>query len=815
MPHNPNSAPIFFAGRTGNVSADQMGQLSGTVVLLADGKRMWMNGATIVRDNPDGSPDLSFHDQGRLDVLLHIDGQGIFMDTDNANVLSDGRILVGGTVFTITPEKSSSYDEGMAMVRLLPDGSLDPSFGAGTGAVVNNLAVNALETPIGTFVTADGHILIGMRIWEMGPDHSAGQGDPVQFGLARLTADGTLDTTFGNGGIVLAADTHFLATSMALQADGKVIVAGIATGQRGDEQFLLYRFNADGSLDHHFGVEGHISTPISASLFNHNIASNVTIQADGKIVVTGTAEGDSAVSTGAFIVLRYHPDGSLDKSFSGDGQGLYFVSASGVAGHVAPSAHLGRDDPEKIVVNDDGTIMVSGIASHFKNDLYENQLFVIRLRADGTIDRTYGNGGAVTTAFEVQAWFGDMIIEPDGSASIAGSLMIANGDGISPQALRVRFDATGQPDQGYGNVIAGASNSALYLDHQTDQFLNPHLQVTDAQLSARDNYAGASVSLTLAGATSAQSQFVGGGALAFVDGKAMLDGVGVGTVHSAIGSLRIDFNGNATQARVNDVLQSIAFHRDGVVLAARDLSVHWTFSDGNSGAQGEGGAMGAHFTTTLTLTPNPAGMPYTPNGSNGNDYLGGRAGNDTLDGGSGIDTAAYGGNRASYVITQTSIGVSVYDKAGTAGTDTLISVERLHFKDGMVAIDIDGNAGQAYRLYRAVFDREADAGGLGYWIDALDSGMALGTVATAFIASPEFATLYGTAPDATEFVDLLYQNVMHRDPDSAGLAWWVAQLATGTMNMAEVLIGFSESADNQAQVIGQIEHGIGYLPVYG
>lgn len=188
------------------------------------------------------------------------------------------------------------------------------------------------------------------------------------------------------------------------------------------------------------------------------------------------------------------------------------------------------------------------------------------------------------------------------------------------------------------------------------------------------------------------------------------------------------------------------------------------------------------------------------------DALVGYAGNDMLDGGAGRDTALFTGTSAGYTVTGTANGYTVKDNTGTEGTDTLLNVERIRFADKTIAIDISGNAGQAYRLYKAALDRTPDAGGLSFQTKALDDGWGLASIAQNFIDSPEFASTYG-ALNNTQFVTQLYANVLDRAPDAGGLAYHVSNLDAG-MSRAAVLVGFSESPENQAAVIGVIQNGI-------
>jgi hypothetical protein len=143
----------------------------------------------------------------------------------------------------------------------------------------------------------------------------------------------------------------------------------------------------------------------------------------------------------------------------------------------------------------------------------------------------------------------------------------------------------------------------------------------------------------------------------------------------------------------------------------------------------------------------------------------------------------------------------------------LDSVERVQFTDRTLALDIDGNAGQAYRLYKAAFDRTPDKPGLGYWLNQMDNGMSLQAVADGFVSSNEFIALNGSNPSSVGLATSLYQHVLGRAPDDVGLNYWVNKLDGGTMSRADVLMGFSESSENQIAVSGQIQNGIEYTPV--
>ena len=128
-------------------------------------------------------------------------------------------------------------------------------------------------------------------------------------------------------------------------------------------------------------------------------------------------------------------------------------------------------------------------------------------------------------------------------------------------------------------------------------------------------------------------------------------------------------------------------------------------------------------------------------------------------------------------------------------------------------LDTDGSAGQAYRIYKAAFDRAPDTGGLGYWIAQMDNGMGVVEVAARFIDSSEFRELYGQNPSNAEFLTKVYSNVLDRMPDTAGLDWWVNEMKTNpSKTWQKVLADFSESSENQTNVAAFIANGIPYDP---
>lgn len=179
----------------------------------------------------------------------------------------------------------------------------------------------------------------------------------------------------------------------------------------------------------------------------------------------------------------------------------------------------------------------------------------------------------------------------------------------------------------------------------------------------------------------------------------------------------------------------------------------------------------------------------------------------------GLDTLKINANSTQAYIQPGLKEIGYAKQDGTFAGIFLDGVERIQFNDKSVALDVDGNAGLAYRLYKAAFDRTPDKAGLGYWIDELDNGVSLQDVAQSFVSSNEFQALNGTNPTNLQLASSLYEHVLGRAPDQAGLNYWVEQLDSHVLKPNELLASFSESAENKIALTGQIQDGIEYTPV--
>jgi hypothetical protein len=199
-------------------------------------------------------------------------------------------------------------------------------------------------------------------------------------------------------------------------------------------------------------------------------------------------------------------------------------------------------------------------------------------------------------------------------------------------------------------------------------------------------------------------------------------------------------------------------------------------------------------------------------GTGGHDMLYGTRADDIVDGGAGIDTFVLEGYRDEYTVSVKDGAITVSDLLGLDGVDSLRNVERLSFEDGVyISYETTGFPADAYRLYQAAFDRTPDKIGLGYWMGKMGDGASLHAVADAFVHSDEFGKLVGSAASHADIITLFYANVLDRAPDAAGFAYWKAALDSRTATVADMLVGFSESPENQAKVIGSLEAGYEFI----
>jgi uncharacterized delta-60 repeat protein len=243
----------------------------------------------VARYNPDGSLDAGFGARGK--VITDFGGNEALNDIA---VQPNGKIVVVGT----------SFDEGdFALARYNADGSLDAGFGAG-GKVITDLG--GYDSASSVAIQPNGKVVVGGDSFNLDTFND-------DLALARYSADGSLDPSFGTGGKVIAnLGAQEAIGDIALQANGKIVALGTTIDfVTSNADFELARFNTDGSLDTTFGAGGHVTTDFGG----FDVGAEVVIQPDGKIVAAGPYQG--LVSD--FGLARYNSDGSPDAGFGTDG----------------------------------------------------------------------------------------------------------------------------------------------------------------------------------------------------------------------------------------------------------------------------------------------------------------------------------------------------------------------------------------------------------------------------------------------------------------------------------------------------------------
>ncbi|HEY9401176.1 MAG TPA: Calx-beta domain-containing protein [Pyrinomonadaceae bacterium] len=446
-------ATVDIAGVTFEEALGVAVQADGRIVAVGLGSSVF----AVARVNANGSPDNTFDVDGQVTT----DFGGSFEQANAVAIQTDGRIVVAGEIAT-----SVAADDNFALARYNPDGSLDNTFD-GDGKVVTDFdlvdgardvviqpdgrivaAGRAGTIPTGTFFAlarytttgaldtsfdTDGKVLTDVgggrfnlggrgvalytdgRIVVAGGDNTSGQ---LDFGVVRYDPTGAPDASFDGDG---KAITDFplneeTIADMTLQPDGKIVAVGrmnarVIIDDAQDFNFLLARYNPDGSLDTSFGAGGLVSTDFTGN--GDDFARSVVLQPDGKIVVAGQTGGQFSLLPSAdtsFGVARYNPNGTLDATF-------------GTGGRVVVNFGSGHESANAIALQTDGKIVLAG------SDFFDFKL--ARLNTDGSLDSgaagdttpadMFGTGGKVSTDFnETFDAANAVVIQPDGRVVVAG-----------------------------------------------------------------------------------------------------------------------------------------------------------------------------------------------------------------------------------------------------------------------------------------------------------------------------------------------------------------------------------------------------------
>lgn len=387
----------------------------------------------------------SFCQYGTLDSEFSDDGKVITaFDEFHSSVRSivvqpDGKLIAAGNMFA-TDVPFSQF----ALARYNSDGSLDETFGT-KGKLVESSAMQMFLHSV-ALQSGEKIVVAGVEF----PNRNK----TAESVLKRYNPDGTQDFSFGINGEVIAPLLY--STSMTIQEDGKIILAGYSLRnvfKPNNYDLVLMRFNRSGTLDEEFGFNGIVSIRIRGL----GPQISVAVQSDKKIVVAADAIG---VDDRDMIVLRFLPDGSTDKEFGNNGTARVFakndnaaeavkiqaldekilvagtslpsLSSSFMLARLLPNGDLDSDfgdhgvaiaaletteQLKSIAIQPDGMIVASGM---FLNEKSSEDIILKRYLSNGELDPSFGNNGIVITEFELRSQAAAMELQADGKIIVGG-----------------------------------------------------------------------------------------------------------------------------------------------------------------------------------------------------------------------------------------------------------------------------------------------------------------------------------------------------------------------------------------------------------
>ncbi|MGC9452136.1 MAG: delta-60 repeat domain-containing protein [Oceanipulchritudo sp.] len=370
-------------GLTGNTPKDMAVQADGKILLAGLARDNQSSGTYgydvgLVRFTADGLPDTTFSEDGKLMTDINSSGSTYTDDWGNAVVVQpDGKIVVAGASRQYT--KTSSvirfewYQWDLMLLRYLPDGQLDTSFGEG-GKVIHDIngAGNQPEGFNDVALQSDGKII------------AVGYSRPGdnRFLVARFNIDGTLDTTFGAAGTGLVVE-HFSinaledAYSVAVLPDDSLVVAGRGVKGDGNNSLCLLKLTADGQLDTTFNSTGKLATTVGYSSYG----SVAAVDPYGRILVAGYSVPSSGADQN-ILLMRMNADGTMDGTFASSG---IFTTSLGDYRYQSVNG---------IVLSEDEKIL---LAARVKDPA---SIGLMRLNPDGSPDAEFGTEGAALHEIE-------------------------------------------------------------------------------------------------------------------------------------------------------------------------------------------------------------------------------------------------------------------------------------------------------------------------------------------------------------------------------------------------------------------------------
>ncbi|HEX8514717.1 MAG TPA: T9SS type A sorting domain-containing protein [Bacteroidia bacterium] len=389
------------------ISYQPNGSIIKSIVTQNDGKIVAAGYTTyshflVARFNSNGSSDTAFGNNGIVTTYF----PGGYAQANSVLLQGDNKIILAG-------KASNGNNDDFVLVRYLPDGSVDSSFGQ-NGSVFTDFNGEP-DRVLAVKLQNDGKIVVS---------GACGLFNGRCFGLARYNTDGSPDSTFDSDGRLTTAVNIYSseATSLAIWNDGKIIAGGYS---RSDPMpyynFSAVRYNGDGSLDAAFGSGGITFGP-------SGYTEAMVLQSDGKIVQSGWTENNDGEPE--ITVSRYNDNGGIDSTFNSTG---YFTF------RIGPEYDMNTS----LAIDQNGKIILGG----FTILADDPDFTLIRLNTDGTFDPSFGTGGKVITPLDSIDQCYAITVQNDGKILAGGMTHSASNSGFA----LVR----------YNNAFTGIENAVL------------------------------------------------------------------------------------------------------------------------------------------------------------------------------------------------------------------------------------------------------------------------------------------------------------------------------------------------------------------
>jgi uncharacterized delta-60 repeat protein len=710
----------------------------------------------------------------------------------------------------------------VSATALAADGDLDAGFGTG-GAV----ELEFLSPPVPSYTSAlrvvaqsDGSILVLANI-------SSATGDSTQLGgISKLQANGAFDTTFGVGGKALIGSElrPLMPTDMKVVAGGKIVVVGVSY-----PILFVTRLNADGSPDLGFGTDGFAF----ATLGNVVREPHLAVQSDGKLVVFTTRYAGANFTE--IVLLRYEVNGVLDPSFGIDG-----VAGSGLMGP--------NYEPRAVALQNDGAILAAFARRASSNPLESRQSKIVaRFTPAGALDPSFNGTGQVDVSLPSYVYDSatSLAVLPGGKILVAGYSQDAKALGVT------RILPSGLPDTTFGTAGRAYAPGVQIADSPYGMAVLSDGRFVTVSGPSYPTYPDSMAGITrfvpdgrLDPNFRGTGRLYEGTLLSGAQGVAIQDGrklLAVGWKMNGLGSKAVvlRFEGPAASEAVAgstaiSVQEGASVDLDAIVFAESPTGTV-TFRLGGADITGCVGVALVAGAASCTGQALPAGanaitVVYSGDANNPpatspvyTQYVLSSGGDVDGDGVPDLIEAAESLNpvvKDNDIFPATARSARLFamqqyrdflgregEEAGIAGWANAVSSGAWRQAQVIDAFqsstEFTGFVPPVVRLYFATFQRVPDYAGLLQNVGLLRGAtLTLTQLADAFAASPEFMALYGPLDD-TQFVTRLYNNVLGRAPDTAGLNGWVSLLAGG-YTRGRVLLGFSDSAEYQALMANEV-----------